>query len=226
MTRPSPPAIVAVVGMTREAKILAGVPAVVGGGMAATLTDRLVAALNEGAAGVISFGLCGALDPALEVGDLVIGQTVSWGDERIDIDSAWRSRLASALPAAKVATIAATDRPVATPQAKAELHRLTSAAATDMETGLAAKIAQAGGVPFAVLRAVSDSAHRALPAAAEVGLGPQGDPAFGPVLAALARKPWQLPSLVRTGLEAEVGFRALVRARHLLGPGLAGPDLG
>ncbi len=43
------------------------------------------------------------------------------------------------------------------------------------------------------------------------------------VLAALAGRPYELPALIRTGLEAETAFRALLRGRQLLGPTLRGP---
>ena len=46
------------------------------------------------------------------------------------------------------------------------------------------------------------------------------------VLRSLMAAPWQLPALVRTGLEAEKAFRALLRGHRLLGPGLMGPGLG
>ena len=37
---------------------------------------------------------------------------------------------------------------------------------------------------------------------------------------------WQLPALIRTGLEAETSFRALRRGHRMLGPGLGSPDFG
>ena len=46
------------------------------------------------------------------------------------------------------------------------------------------------------------------------------------VLGSLARTPAQLPSLLRTAIDARTAFRALLRGRRLLGPGLAYPDLG
>jgi hypothetical protein len=44
------------------------------------------------------------------------------------------------------------------------------------------------------------------------------------VLASLRSNPWQIGALIRTALEAEDGFHALERARHALGPRLAGPE--
>ena len=57
---------------------------------------------------------------------------------------------------------------------------------------------------------------------------PDGGMDIGAVLIELAKRPWELPALIRTGVEAEAAFRALFRGRQLLGPALGGlgPDLG
>jgi len=215
--------ILAVVGMTREAKILVGAPVVIGGGDLAGLTGRLEDELRGGVAGVVSFGLCGALDPALKVGDLVIGEAVADGSDSFDADAAWVSRIAALLPEAKLGRFARAERPVATAAEKADLRQAASAIAVDLESFPVARLARWFGVPFAVIRAVSDAADRALPPAAQVGLGADGRPAIGPVFASLKSNPWQIGALIRTALEAEDGFHALERARQLLGPRLAGP---
>jgi hopanoid-associated phosphorylase len=216
--------VLAVVGMTREAKLLTGAPVVVGGGDTPGLIGRLEAELRGGVAGVISFGLCGALDPALEVGDLVIGSAVADETERFAADADWATRLAAGLPEAKTCVFARAERPVATTGEKASLRDGTGAGAVDLESHAVAKLAGFFGVPFAILRAVSDEADRALPHAAQVGLGVDGRPAIGPVMASLRNNPWQLGALIRTALEAEDGFHALEHARQTLGPRLAGPE--
>jgi hopanoid-associated phosphorylase len=212
--------------MTREAKILTDTPSIIGGGDAAALARQLQRAFAHRVAGVVSFGLCGALDPGLKVGDLVVGRAVAGDGDVFEADLGWVERLAAALPTAIVGSFAKADRPVASANDKAQLRDRTGAVATDLESHVAATIARRFGVPFVVLRAVSDAANRTLPHAAQVGLGADGRPAIGPVLQSLGRSPWQLPSLIRTALEAEDGFHALERARDLLGPGLGGPDLG
>jgi adenosylhomocysteine nucleosidase len=216
--------VLAVVGMTREAKILSGAPVVIGGGDLEGLTGRIEDELRSGVAGVVSFGLCGALDPSLKVGDLVIGETVADADDCYEADSAWAARIAALLPEASVGRFARAERPVASAAEKAELRQRTGAIAVDLESFPVAKLARWFGVPFAVVRAVSDAADRALPPAAQVGLGVDGRPAIGPVFASLRSNPWQIGALIRTALEAEDGFHALERARQLLGPRLAGPE--
>ena len=215
--------VLAVVGMTREAKILTGAVVVIGGGDLEGLTGRLEDELRGGVAGVVSFGLCGALDPALKVGDLVIGQSVADAVDRFDADTAWAARIAALLPEAKVGSFARAERPVASAAEKAALRQSTGAIAVDLESFSVARLARWFGVPFAVIRAVSDAADRALPPAAQVGLGADGRPAIGPVFASLRSNPWQIGSLIKTALEAEDGFHALERARAALGPRLGGP---
>jgi adenosylhomocysteine nucleosidase len=95
-----------------------------------------------------------------------------------------------------------------------------------MESHIAAKMAARHDLPFAVARVVSDAADRSLPKAAQVGMATDGGMDIGAVLKALARDPRQLPALVRVGGEAETAFKALVRGRDLLGPGLGRLDLG
>ena len=100
--------ILAVVGMTREAKILGDTPVIIGGGDAAALAAAIEDALRGGVAGVVSFGLCGALDPALKVGDVVVGEAVGDADSWFEADAAWAARIVAAAPHAEPGRFAAT----------------------------------------------------------------------------------------------------------------------
>ena len=220
--------LVVVVGMGREGRIVEGegLTVIVGGGRSDTLARRLEHALDQNPAGVISFGLCGGLDPALAAGALLVGSAVIGDAEHLPAHADWAERLMAALPRATRVSFAEGDAMVATTAAKAALHRQTGAAAADMESHIAARLAQRRGLPFAILRAVSDPMHRSLPKAARVGLKADGEPDIPAVLRALLVRPAELPALLRTAREAEVAFRALGDARHLLGPRLACPDVG
>ncbi|MGH6956497.1 MAG: hypothetical protein ACREEW_07525 [Caulobacteraceae bacterium] len=209
-------AVLAVVGLRREARIAAPARALVGGGQAAKLAADLESELAKGVDGVISFGLCGALAPGLKPGDLVLGESVIFAGERFDADRDWTARLASKLPGARIGPLAHAQGPVATPSDKAALRTTTDAIAVDMESGLAARLAFANDIPFVALRAVSDAADRALAPAAQVGLGPDGRPALGAVMASLIAQPSQIAALIRTALEAEAAFRNLAAARRRL----------
>ena len=199
--------------MNREATIAAARGRVAVG--AAALSGGL-----EGARGVVSFGVCGALDPDLKVGDLLIADAVVCDGERLTTDGAWAAALRAALPAARRGDMAGGEVIVATTAAKAALRRRSGGAAgVDMESHAAARAARAAGVPFAVVRAVSDTASQALPRAAQAGFRADGSVDVGAVLLALAARPWELPALVRTGLDAEKAFTALkIAAAALTGP--------
>lgn len=214
--------ILAVVGLQREARIVGGdgVGAVVGGGDATGLARRLEQAFNNDVDGVISVGICGALSPTLKPGDVVVASTVRDGSARFQTDSGWARSIASRLPHAISGSIAGSDVMLTTAEAKAALHGSSGAVAVDMESHIAARFAQRHNLPLAVLRAVSDGAGHALPRAAQRGMRPDGSMDVGAVLRALAADPRQLPALIRTGIEAEKGFSALVHGHHLLGPAL------
>jgi adenosylhomocysteine nucleosidase len=109
---------------------------------------------------------------------------------------------------------------------KASLHSTTGAVAVDMESHVVARVARRHRLPFAAARVISDAAHHNLPPAARVGMKSDGGLDLPAVLRSLLVNPGQLPALIRTGLEAERGFRALLRGHRRLGPRLGGPDLG
>lgn len=212
--------ILAVTGLQREARILAGpgVEVVTGGG------DFDLRAVGK--QGVISIGIAGGLAPGLKPGDWVVADGVRDRDEVLPTDRDWTERLASRLPVRQRGVFYGSDTIAATVAEKAELHRATGAIAVDMESHRAARAAQRHGLPFAAARVISDAVHRKLPPAARVGMKSDGSVDLPAVLRSLLVAPWQLPALIRTGLEAEMAFRALLRGHRMLGPGFGGPDLG
>jgi len=196
-----------VVGIKREARIVGDRARVLVGGRG------LDPALWEGTAAVMSFGLCGALDPAFKVGDLVIGTGVIGGGARdYETDAAWRAKIAAALPDAKLAAFAASHAIVGSIEAKAALHAKTGAGAVDMESYLAARGAADFGVPFAILRAVSDSAATSLSPTVQAGFRDDGSVDIGAILRALIARPWQIGSLISAGQDANRAFRTLTAA--------------
>ena len=210
----------AVVGMVREAKIAqaAGLKAV-GGAAVDYLSQQLELALASRCCGIVSFGLCGGLDPRLKVGDLMVATEVVAGNKRFPTDPFWTEKLLDAMPTARRVRLYGADAIVGDRAAKAALREATAVGAVDTESHRAAVFAHSWGLPFAVVRAVSDDADQTLPEAAVVGLRPDGRPNISAVLKALLARPGELPALIRTSREAGAAFGALRHARHLLGPG-------
>ena len=216
MVLPTP--VLAVTGLAIEARIAggSGITTVTGGGDPDRLARRLQAALETGARAVISFGIAGGLRPGLRPGTILIGRVVGDGDIRTMTDRAWAARLEAALPGALQADLAGVDRAVCGLGEKAALHAATGAAAVDMESHIAARLATLHGVPFAALRIVADPFDRLVPAAAVVGMRPDGSTDVVAVLRALGRRPADLPGLIRTALDARAAFGALAQSRRRL----------
>jgi len=219
--------VLAVTGLNREARIIAGpgVVALAGGGDGRTLTARIETALGGGFAGIISMGIAGALDASLAVGDAVVASQVTADGRLYPVDKVWSNRLLALAPGSRHGLIAGGEAIIADAAAKAALRAATTAMCVDMESHIAAEAAQRAGLPFAALRFISDGADRALPKAAQLGMKPDGGMDILAVLRSLAADPRQLPALIRTGSEAETAFRALLRGRRRLGPALGFPDI-
>jgi adenosylhomocysteine nucleosidase len=113
---------------------------------------------------VVSAGYCGALDPALQVGDLVCPSQVldstgaSWPCGGLDEPR----DPAQPLPWYRGRLVSMTEV-VAGPEEKRLLGRTHTAVAVDMESAGVARWCQERGLRFACLRAVSDTQTTQLP---------------------------------------------------------------
>ncbi len=115
---------------------------------------------------VISIGYAGALDPSLEVGDLVVA------DKVVGMDSAGPAEemktysldkeIFNTTEAVRQRILLTVDRIAATPQEKKELREKYSAVAVDMETSALAEEAQTRNLPFISVRAITDTADQEL----------------------------------------------------------------
>jgi adenosylhomocysteine nucleosidase len=215
--------VIAVTSLSLEARIASGPGVSVICSHASQLLASLEAAIRQGAAGIISFGIAGGLASDLYAGDWVIGSGVQSGGELYPADQRWAQNLLEALPGAMHAQIVGANAPVAHSSEKRQLHERTGAVAVDMESHIAAGIAAAKGIPFAACRAIIDAAHRDLPHAAVVGLRPDGKPDLRAISRSLARQPNQLPAMMRLTMDAWIARDALRDGRRRLGSGLACP---
>lgn len=172
---------------------------------------------------VVSWGLCGGLDPRLRPGDLILGAEVVTHDGAIRTDEAVTSSLAGRLLAAGtrvvIERVTAADAPILTAGAKSDLRRATGAAAVDMESLIAGQYALKQRIPFVILRAVTDPAGRDLPLVVSTAVGPDGGINLRAVIRELIRSPGQFAGLGAAALDSRAAFQALNRCRRLL-PGL------
>ncbi len=218
--------VIAVTSLALEARIASGPGVSVICSHASQLVACLEAAIDR-ALGIISFGVAGGLAPDLRPGDWVIGTGVGvWSKQKqkwYPTDQRWARCLVNALPGAVQAEIVGADSAVAHASEKRQLHAQTGAVAVDMESHLAAEVAAAYNIPFAVCRTIIDPADRDLPPAAVVGLRKDGTPDVLAIARSVARRPDQVPALVRIAIDAWSARKALLQGRSLLGPGFACP---
>jgi adenosylhomocysteine nucleosidase len=114
---------------------------------------------------VVSAGVCGALDPGLQVGDIVLSDSViNEAGTHLSVTASPSQRAAIAMGGnAHRGAMASSSRIAATPEAKAALRAATGAVAVDMESAAIVEAAAAHGCASMVLRGVSDDARESLP---------------------------------------------------------------
>jgi len=206
-----------VVGLDFEAAILKGAGgspppliAVARQGNAATTRARLEDLIARGADAIVSFGIAGAIDPALKPGTLLLPEAVIAQADGASFatDNQWRERIAgrSACIDGRLLTLA---EAVTTPAAKAGLFKKTGAVAVDMESAIAGRLAAERGLPFLVVRAIADDAGQSLPDAALAGVDAEGVVRPWATLAALMRRPGDIGALMRLGRATGMARRRL-----------------
>jgi len=209
--------VIAVTGVKREAALLRKheVLVLAGGGA----PERLAAELDRlaaGAAGIISFGMAGALDPSLRLGEWVIADRLA-GAVDATCDRRWVSALSKRIPEARTGSAWCDGRMITEPKEKQDLRARSGAILVDMESHVAAEAAARADLPFAILRCISDEADTALPPAVAVAMQPDGRLALGKVLRSILDRPGQLSGLIRSLGQFSRAYVALGRGARAAG---------
>ena len=148
---------------------------------------------------VIGAGLGGALTPGLAVGDLVASRRVRF--EVGDAASPDPGLLERAVAAgARPGILITVDRPVVSAAAKSALAGMRAGAdaiVADMESAAWAREAAVRGIPYAVVRVVSDTAEEALPAFLVESIGADGSIRRGEVARRALLEPSSWGTLLR-----------------------------
>ncbi len=148
---------------------------------AATRAARAV--LDDGPDVILSFGLCGGLDPRLMPGIRVVPDAVADEDGEMALaGAALRHELTG--EGGRLLSVA---EPLADLDAKREAAA-RGFVAVDMESAAVARVAAEHGVRALVVRAVADPATRPLPHVARVAMGDDGR--LRPLAAAAALTGW------------------------------------
>ena len=180
-----------------------------GPGLAVLAARRLA---DAGAAGLVSFGLAGGLDPSLSAGSIVLPrEVIAAGGARFAATGAWREPVSAAITRARpvapgaLLTSAVSLAAVAD---KAAAFRATGAVAVDMESSGVAEVAAACGLPFMAARAIIDTAADALPQAVAAA-GAAGHLNMPRLIIDLASSPLEVVALIGLARRYRAAIRAL-----------------
>ena len=188
-------------------------------GRAEDAARKLIA---EGCAGLMSFGMAGGLDPALDAGALVVADCVVMPDgSRPETDLGWRHRLLEELgPVLGPVTggLVGSDGAVLDERRKKTLRAASGAAAVDMESHAVARVAVESAVPFLVVRAVSDTIRHGIPAWVPGTIQPDGHPGWSAVVCGVLAHPTNVPTLVRLRTTSRKALATLRRVALRAGP--------
>jgi len=161
----------------------------VGAKFAAAAVDKALAKFQADA--VISTGFCGALDPSLQVGDIVVGSEVVSGTRRYAASQPHADR------PHHTGVVLSFGHIVQTAAEKSRL-RATGAIAVEMEASGVAERAEAHKLPFYCIKAVSDLAGEDMANDFNSALRPDGHFATIVILRSSLRQPLvRIPELLR-----------------------------
>jgi len=159
---------------------------------------RLPGGLLIGASCVIMAGVAGGLDPALELGQVILDDVGGF--------------IGAVPPGIQIGRIHTAAEIVCTAADKAALFAQTGARVVDMEMDIVRQAARLAGVPLIGVRAVLDSAACALPTYLSRITDDIGRPRALAMTAQLARSPRTLVDLARLGKQAKIALSALTLA--------------
>lgn len=148
-------------------------------------------------AAVLMAGLAGALDPALNIGEIIIDETSNWPSRPL----AFARRKIHTAP-----------QVISTVAERAELFARTAAAAVEMENSAALQFAQKYGAPFLGIRSISDRADQNIDPAILKFVDPFGKIRTTALMGSLVRRPMLLAKLHRLSRDSAVALKALGEA--------------
>ena len=170
--------------------------------------------IGKGVDGLISWGCAAALSSDLNPGDLVIPEQIL-SEQRLafSTDKAWLQHLRQCLLPEKLTlttgSLAESSRIVADSGEKQLTYRQTGAVALDMESAAVIKAAQQANIPCLAIRAIVDPAGMDLPRAVVQSLNAQGRTELPKLLRFLLTHPWEIPALIKLGLNFNAARKTL-----------------
>ena len=194
-----------------------------GAANAAAAAESLIA---QGATLLISWGCAAGLAADVNPGDLVLAASVlsATGEEYLADQSALAA-LRAQLPAGLTVNQGAILESrviVALSRDKLNLQQQTGAVALDMESAAVFAAAAQANLPCIAVRAIADPLGLNLPSAVATALNADGQIVFSRLFTDLVQRPWQIPALIKLGLNFNAAVKTLKQVAVGLTDGLTG----
>ena len=176
--------------------------------------------IDDGATGLLSFGVAGGCNPALLPGTAIVAtgiRDLGTGGETLYTNRDWQRRLKSMLLGNVLIAntqIATTPSPLTKSRDKRALFEDIGVAAVDMESAAVARAAIAASAPFMALRVLVDPHDLSLPAAAGSGMRPDDSTAAAAVTGSVLRRPGDLWAMIRLARYDRTARKTLTAAAH------------
>jgi adenosylhomocysteine nucleosidase len=155
---------------------------------------------------VVMIGVAGALDPTLQVGDLVVPELVV---DRATSKGHRPEPVQPVEPHGKMLTSAK----MQSDPADLSRHAADGVIALDMETAAVAAVSERHGVPWSVFRGISDRVQDGIVDESTLALTkPDGSPNLKEVVKMVATRPSMVPKLIKLGRDSQKAVRASVEA--------------
>lgn len=178
--------------------------------------------VSEGCGGLLSFGLAAGLSPGLASGTIFVAEAVITPDgATLPTNEDWRRNLGTALVTnleLRIGVLAGSAFAVDSIALKRLLREGTGTTAVDMESFAVAQVAAEAKIPFLAVRAIADPYDRAVPSWVMDAVAPDGSIRISTVVAQLAGRPEDFPSLLGLAMDNFRALRALRRVATLVGP--------
>ncbi len=157
-------------------------------------------------------GFAGGLSENMKPGDLILADKVTDGTEMFLPDAALFLAAQSIRPSGikiERGTLVTVDKVATTTAEKRELAARTGAIAVDMETAGAVRVAEARGIPWLSVRAITDGVNDELPLDFNALANPDGSVNRGRVIRATLAQPHKIPALIRLGQRSSLAANNL-----------------
>ena len=145
---------------------------------------------------VVLAGVAGGLRPTAIPGTAVVPSIIVDEDGRVWHPPVRTGRADAGAPPQPAVRCLSAQQVIRTPDAKRVAAERFDADLVDMESAAFARVAEAAGWDWQVIRGISDGYNETLPDGVELWTSANGRTRIGAVLGSLARRPMRLPTLV------------------------------